>query len=43
MMMMSIRREADELCSKFGSDVFMAGQINNKQDFDVYYEVGNSI
>ena len=41
--MMSIRREANELCSKFGSDVFMAGEINNKQDFDVYYEVGNFI
>ena len=39
MMMILIRKEANELCSKFGSDVFMAGEINSKQDFDVYYEV----
>ena len=37
--MILIRKEANELCSKFGSDVFMAGEINSKQDFDVYYEV----
>ena len=33
------RKEANELCSKFGSDVFMAGEINNQLDFDEYYKV----
>ena len=33
------RKEANELCSKFGSDVFMAGEINNELDFDEYYKV----
>ena len=39
MMIILIRKEANEVCSKFGSDVFMAGEINSKEDFDVYYEV----
>ena len=33
------RKEANELCSKFGSDVFMAGEINSQLDFDEYYKV----
>ena len=33
------RKEANELCSKFGSDVFMAGEINSQLDFDQYYKV----
>ena len=37
------RNEANELCSKFGSDVFMAGEINSKEDFDVYYQVSANI
>ena len=37
------RNEANELCSKFGSDVFMAGEINSKEDFDIYYEVSANI
>jgi hypothetical protein len=32
------RREAEELCSRLGSDVYMAGEINNKVDFDAYYD-----
>ena len=34
-----IRKEANDICNKFGSDVFMAGEITSKEDFDVYYQV----
>jgi len=32
------RKEANDICNKFGSDVFMAGEITSKEDFDVYYQ-----
>ena len=32
------KEEALDLCHKFGQDVHLAGQFNNKEDFDHYYE-----
>ena len=32
------REEAVDLCHKFGDNVPIAGQFNNKADFDDYYE-----
>ena len=32
------REEAVDLCHKFGDNVNIAGQFNNKADFDDYYE-----
>ena len=30
------REEAEDLCQKFGEDVYIAGQFNSKNDFDHY-------
>ena len=32
------KEEALDLCHKFGEDVHIAGQFNNKEDFDHFYE-----
>ena len=32
------RQEAVDLCQKFGEDVPIAGQFNNKTDYDEYYK-----
>ena len=32
------KAEALDLCHKFGNDVYIAGEILNKDDFDHYYD-----